>query len=75
MPRGKVNETESNKNQTTTTGMTAEPTFVPEPQRQMIAEAAYFRAEQRGFQGGDPVQDWVEAEKEISLPQTTDHTS
>ena len=31
----------------------------------MIAEAAYFRAEKRGFVGGDPVQDWVEAEREI----------
>lgn len=33
---------------------------------QMIAEAAYFRAEQRGFNGGDPMVDWVEAEAEIN---------
>jgi uncharacterized coiled-coil DUF342 family protein len=33
--------------------------------RQMIAEAAYFRAEQRGFDGGDPVEDWVAAEAEV----------
>jgi hypothetical protein len=32
---------------------------------QMIAEAAYFRAERRGFNGGDPVRDWCEAEAEI----------
>jgi hypothetical protein len=31
----------------------------------MIAEAAYFRAERRGFNGGDPVRDWCEAEAEI----------
>lgn len=31
----------------------------------MIAEAAYFRAASRGFQGGDPVQDWLAAEAEI----------
>ncbi len=31
----------------------------------MIAEAAYFRAEHRGFQPGDPVADWIEAEAEI----------
>jgi DNA anti-recombination protein RmuC len=31
----------------------------------MIADAAYFRAEQRGFQGGDPLNDWVEAEAEV----------
>jgi hypothetical protein len=33
--------------------------------RRMIAEAAYFRAEQRGFNGGDAVRDWCEAEAEI----------
>lgn len=32
-----------------------------------IAEGAYFRAAQRGFVGGDPMQDWLEAEKEIDL--------
>ena len=33
--------------------------------QQMIAEAAYFRAERRGFNGGDAVRDWCEAEAEI----------
>lgn len=32
---------------------------------QMIAEAAYFRAENRNFQNGDASQDWIEAEREI----------
>lgn len=32
---------------------------------QMIAEAAYFRAENRNFQQGDARQDWLEAEREI----------
>lgn len=32
---------------------------------QMIAEAAYFKAERRGFKGGDAVRDWCEAEAEI----------
>lgn len=31
----------------------------------MIAEAAYYRAEKRGFTGGDPNQDWLQAEMEI----------
>lgn len=31
----------------------------------MIAEAAYYRAAQRSFQGGNPEQDWLEAEREI----------
>lgn len=31
----------------------------------MVAEAAYLRAEKRGFSGGDPVEDWLLAEREI----------
>lgn len=45
---------------------------MPAPQKvtssqrqQMIAEAAYFRAERRAFNGGDAVRDWCEAEAEI----------
>lgn len=30
-----------------------------------IAKAAYFHAEHRGFNGGDPVADWLAAEVEI----------
>lgn len=36
-----------------------------EDRQQMIATAAYFRAERRGFNGGDPVMDWLNAEVEI----------
>jgi len=34
----------------------------------MIATAAYFRAEKRGFSGNeaDAVQDWLEAEREVN---------
>lgn len=32
---------------------------------QMIAEAAYFRAEKRGFTGGSIEEDWIQAEAEI----------
>jgi len=35
-------------------------------QEQMIAVAAYFRAEQRGFSPGQEVDDWLQAEKEIA---------
>lgn len=31
----------------------------------MIEEAAYYRAEKRGFQPGNELDDWLEAEKEI----------
>ena len=33
--------------------------------RHMIAEAAYYIAEARGFVGGDVYHDWVDAEKQI----------
>ncbi len=47
------------KTHTTATSIDAE-----ERQR-LIAEAAYIKAERRGFEGGDPGQDWKEAEAEI----------
>jgi hypothetical protein len=40
-------------------------TVSAEQRNAMIAESAYLRAEARGFQGGDPVQDWLEGEKEV----------
>ena len=36
-----------------------------EERRHMIETAAYFHAQKRGFTGGDPVMDWLEAEAEI----------
>jgi hypothetical protein len=33
--------------------------------RRMIAEAAYYRAQRRGFTNGSPETDWLEAEAEI----------
>jgi hypothetical protein len=37
-----------------------------EARYQMIAEAAYYRAERRRFLDGDPLQDWLEAEAEVA---------
>jgi hypothetical protein len=34
--------------------------------RRMVAEAAYFLAQKRGFCGGDPQEDWYIAEREIA---------
>ncbi|MBT8109226.1 MAG: DUF2934 domain-containing protein [Gammaproteobacteria bacterium] len=36
-----------------------------EQRHEMIAKAAYYRANRRHFQGGDPVADWLYSEKEI----------
>jgi hypothetical protein len=58
------------KDKTTSTQTSAseqQSTDIPlEERNQMIAEAAYFRALARGFQGGDPVDDWLAAEAEVN---------
>jgi hypothetical protein len=36
-----------------------------EARRAMIAEAAYLRAERRGFASGNEEQDWLAAEEEV----------
>ena len=36
-----------------------------DPHHTAIAEAAYFRAERRGFAPGHELEDWLEAEIEI----------
>ena len=41
------------------------PTVSPEHRYHMIATAAYFLAERRGFAGGYQMQDWIAAEAEI----------
>lgn len=42
-----------------------ENTVIPEERHHMIAEAAYFRAEHRAFQGANLERDWLESEVEI----------
>jgi hypothetical protein len=37
----------------------------PEERRRLIAEAAYFKAQRRGFASGGELADWLEAEAEI----------
>ena len=41
-----------------------------EERRQLIAEAAYFRAEQRSFTPGYELEDWLSAETEIETRLT-----
>jgi hypothetical protein len=41
------------------------PSVSAEQRHAMIAESAYRRAELRGFQGGDAMQDWLDGEKEV----------
>jgi hypothetical protein len=37
----------------------------PDMLHALIAEAAYLRAEKRGFAEGSELEDWLEAEKEV----------
>ncbi|EIC31121.1 MULTISPECIES: DUF2934 domain-containing protein [Methylomicrobium] len=34
-----------------------------------IAQLAYYKAEQRGFEPGHELEDWYSAEREINIPQ------
>jgi len=60
-------------------GAASNPPVTPEERYRMIEEAAYYRAEKRGFLGGDMAEDWSRAEAEIdqmlkaqgSLPTST----
>lgn len=49
----------------TESGAAPNPVVAPEERRAMIAEAAYFRAQARGFEPGREIEDWLAAEKEI----------
>ena len=46
-----------------------------EQRQRLITDEAYLIAERRGFQGGDPSQDWVEAERLVDyrLMQSGEH--
>jgi hypothetical protein len=39
-----------------------------------IARAAYRRAQERGFEPGHDLEDWLEAEREIDGPERTEST-
>jgi len=52
-------------------GLAATPAFIePEQRRALIAQAAYYRAERRGFEPGREVEDWYLAEGEIDAMLT-----
>lgn len=44
----------------------------PDQRNAMIAEAAYYRAERRGFESGFELEDWLTAENEIDGALTGD---
>lgn len=56
----------SGKASTSTTPSHGKPRIDDNARQAMIAQAAYFRAERRGFTDGGELNDWLEAEREIS---------
>lgn len=47
-------------------------TISPTERWLLITEKAYFRIQRRGFVGGDPLDDWTEAEREVDAAYDTD---
>ena len=45
--------------------MTDKTVVMAEERHRLIAETAYFLAQERSFTGGDPVADWIEAERRV----------
>lgn len=62
----KPRTTTTTATKTRSTRSVADFSITDEQRRRMIQEAAYFRAERRGFAPGDEIADWLAAEAEIS---------
>lgn len=63
-------KTQKTKRQSGTKKATISPSTIQtnpeEEKRRLIAEAAYFIAERRGFQGDREMDDWLRAEQEVN---------
>ena len=64
MARTKNTQTDSDSGRTVQV-IKGQDTASTDQLRNKIAETAYYRAEQRGFKGGNPVEDWLTAERDI----------
>jgi len=45
----------------------------PDDRFRMIAETAYLKAEQRGFEGDKSMEDWLQAEAEVDARFSAQH--
>ena len=64
--RGKKTTLESKKRPSTPFRQDARAEVSAEEVQKLVAEAAYFRAKQRGFAPGHELDDWVAAEAEVT---------
>lgn len=62
----KEKSSNSNITQTRTSEYSPGPDITTDERRRRIEQAAYRRAEERGFNSGDPMEDWLVAEREIN---------
>jgi hypothetical protein len=65
-PKGEIKMSAAPRRKSGAKPKKAQKTISAAVREQMIAEAAYYKAEGRGFVGGDAEQDWCEAESEIN---------
>lgn len=67
LPKNSVSRSKNDINSRDLSGYSVDSTTVPhnDEQQRMVSEAAYFRAMCRNFEGGDPLEDWLEAEREV----------
>jgi hypothetical protein len=61
----RTSQTTPTTNVTHNNPKTTSQTMTADQRHSMIQAAAYLRAEKRGFQNGNPTQDWVDAEREV----------
>ena len=59
-------EHDDTRNTRTTKSQSAEPATEAVDLERMIAEAAYYKAQQRQFAPGGEMQDWLDAEREVN---------
>jgi glucan-binding YG repeat protein len=64
-PEKKTAPTKKAATKTKTTTSKPNKSITAEERWQMISEAAYFLAEKRGFSGGNPCDDWTQAESQV----------
>ena len=67
--KGKTTASQGNKasgtKQSAKREQAASPVISSQQRKQMINEAAFYIAQSRGFIGGNPMDDWLQAEAEV----------
>jgi hypothetical protein len=65
MPRRKPIPKQQLQAEAEPTSDTGDGSASSDPRHDAIAQAAYYRAERRGFAPGNDIQDWLDAERDL----------